>query len=307
VKGVAQPIKLDRSPALIVACVAATWVVWGSTYLAIKFALVSFPPFFQMGTRFLTAACILLLWTRLRGDPLPTPTQWRNAVVVGALMLGGGMGLTAYSEQTVASGLVVAFIAVTPATIALMNLFFGIRPSSLELAGMIVGLAGVLLLVRGAGFSAAPMGLMAVATGNLSWALGSVLSQRKFTLAHGAVGFASEMVCGGLFLMLLSFITGERFRWPAQPQALWAWVYLVLFGSLIAFSAYMVLLTRTRPALAASYSLVNPIIGMLLGVTLGSELVTSHEWWAVAVIICGVILLMCGRWAVSEKAGDVPP
>jgi len=282
-------------PPLVVACVAATWIVWGSTYLAIKFALVSFPPFFQMGTRFLTAAVILLIWTRSRGYAMPTRRQWRNALIVGALMLGGGMGGTAYSEQTVASGLVVAFIAVTPATIAMMNLFFGIKPSRLEVAGMVVGLCGVLLLVRGAGFSAAPMGLVAVATGNLSWALGSVLSQRKFTLAQGAVGFASEMLCGGLFLMLLSFLTGERFHWPAQPQALWAWVYLVLFGSLIAFSAYMVLLARTRPALAASYSLVNPIIGMLLGITLGSELVTSHEWWAVAVILCGVILLIFGK------------
>ena len=293
--GLTQSIKLNRTSPLIVACVAATWVVWGSTYLAIKFALISFPPFFQMGTRFLTAACILLLWIRLRGYPMPTRTQWRNAVIVGALMLAGGMGCTAYAEQTVASGLVVAFIAVTPATIALMNLFFGIRPSKLEVAGMIVGLIGVLFLVRGTGFSAAPTGLIAVATGNVCWALGSVLSQRKFTLADGAVGFASEMLCGGVVLLLLSLATGERFHWPVESRALWAWVYLVVFGSLIAFSAYMVLLARTRPAMAASYSLVNPVIGLLLGVTLGSESVTSGEWEAVAVILCGVVLLIFGK------------
>lgn len=293
--GVTQSIKLNRASPLVVACVAATWVVWGSTYLAIKFALVSFPPFFQMGTRFLTAAGILLLWIRLRGYPMPTWTQWRNAVIVGALMLGGGMGCTAYAEQTVASGLVVAFIAVTPATIALMNLFFGIRPSRLEVAGMIVGLVGVLFLVRGTGFSAAPTGLIAVATGNVCWTLGSVLSQRKFTLADGAVGFASEMLCGGVVLLLLSLSTGEQFHWPVESRALWAWVYLVVFGSLIAFSAYMVLLARTRPAVAASYSFVNPIIGLLLGVTLGSESVTSSEWEAVAVILCGVVLLMFGK------------
>lgn len=279
---------------LVVACVAATWLVWGSTYLAIKFALVSFPPFFQMGTRFLVAGAILLAWTRLRGYPMPTRTQWRNAGIVGALMLGG-MGCVAYSELTVASGLVVAFIAVTPATIALMNLLFGFKPSRLEVAGMIVGLAGVLLLVRGAGFSASPAGLAAVAIGNVTWALGSVLSQRKFVLADGSVGFASEMLCGGLFLMLVSALAGERFHWPPQSLALWSWVYLVFFGSLIAFSAYMVLLARTRPAVAASYSFVNPVIAMLLGVTLGSEVVTSHEWWAVTVIVCGVILLIFGK------------
>lgn len=274
---------------------AATWLVWGSTYLAIKFALMSFPPFFQMGTRFLAAGGILFLWTALRGLPMPTRTHWRNAIIVGALMLGGGMGGAAYSEQTVASGLVVAFIAITPATIALMNLFFGIKPSKLETAGMIVGLFGVLLLVRGRGFSAAPVGLAALGIGNVAWALGSVLSQRMFTLAQGSAGFASEMLCGGAFLMLLSLCTGERFRWPAQPAALWAWAYLVFFGSLIAFSAYMVLLTRARAALATSYSFVNPVIGMLLGVTLGDELVTKHEWWALAIIVCGVILLIFGK------------
>ncbi|MBS0365896.1 MAG: EamA family transporter [Proteobacteria bacterium] len=293
---------------LVLACVAATWIVWGSTYLAIRFALVSFPPFLQMGTRFLTAAGILLVWNRLRGYPLPTAAQWRNAAIIGALMLGGGMGGTAYAEQTVASGLVVAFIAVTPASIALMNLFFGIRPSRLEVAGMFIGLAGVLLLVRGAGFSASPGGLVAVAAGNVAWALGSVLSQRRFPLAPGTVGFASEMLCGGLFLMLLSQLAGEHARWPPEPRALLAWIYLVTFGSLIAFSAYMVLLARTRPAVAASYSLVNPVIGMLLGVTLGGEQVTAHEWWALLVILCGVILLLSGKLLIASvpRAGTAP-
>jgi drug/metabolite transporter (DMT)-like permease len=103
-------------------------------------------------------------------------------------------------------------------------------------------------------------------------------------------------------LMLLSLCAGERCSGPAQPGALWAWTYLVFFGSLIAFSAYMTLLTRARAALAASYSLVNPIIGMLLGVTLGSELVTNHEWWAVAIIVCGVILLIFGKRQPDARA-----
>src|SRR5690242_9041269 len=136
-------MKARISP-LVLSCLAATWVVWGSTYLAIKFALVSFPPFFQMGTRFIVAGVLLLAWTRLRGQKMPTRVQWRNALLVGTLMLGGGMGGTAYAEQTVASGLVVAFIAVTPALIAIASLPFGIRPSRLEVLGIGVGLAGVL-------------------------------------------------------------------------------------------------------------------------------------------------------------------
>ncbi len=248
-----------------------------------------------MGTRFLAAAGLLHLWILLRGQAMPTQTQWRNAAIIGALILGGGMGLTAYSEQTVASGLIVAFIAVTPATIAFMNLFFGIKPSKLEVTGMAVGLIGVLLLIRGAGFSAAPSGLLAIAAANVCWSLGSVLSQRKFVLAPGAVGFASEMLCGGVLLMLLSFITQEQVQWPAESKAIWSWVYLVIFGSLITFSAYMVLLSRTRPAIASSYSFVNPVIGLLLGITLGNESVTNREWGAVAVIICGVIMLIFGK------------
>jgi drug/metabolite transporter (DMT)-like permease len=134
---------------VVIACLAATWLIWGSTYLAIKFALLGFPPFFQMGTRFLTAGALLLAWTRLRGPPLPTVREWRNALIVGALMLGGGMGGTAFAEQTVGSGLVVAFIAVVPMMIALVNLAFGIRPGRIELLGICVGLGGVLMLTQG--------------------------------------------------------------------------------------------------------------------------------------------------------------
>ena len=280
---------------LVLACIAATWLVWGSTYLAIKFALVSFPPFFQMSTRFLLAGALLLAWTTLRGQPLPTLVQWRNALIVGALMLGGGMGCTAYAEQTVASGLVVAFIAVTPALIALASLPFGIKPSRLEACGIGVGLAGVLLLVRGAGFSASQAGLAAVMISTTAWSVGSVLSQHRLPLAKGATGFASEMICGGLVLMLMSKIRGEVFVWPPQPLALSAWVYLVTFGSLIAFSAYMVLLARTSAALATSYSFVNPVIAMLLGIAFAGESVSAYEWLAVGIIIVGVVMLVLGR------------
>jgi drug/metabolite transporter (DMT)-like permease len=160
---------------------------------------------------------------------------------------------------------------------------------------MLVGLIGVVLLVRGEGFSAAPMGLIAIIAANFTWSLGSVLSQHRLVLAPGAVGFASEMLCGGLFLLLMSFAAREPLHWPPQPQAVLAWFYLVTFGSLLAFNAYMVLLARTRPALASSYSFVNPVIALLLGIQLAGESVTTHEWGAVAVIVCGVILLLLGK------------
>ncbi|TMH46080.1 MAG: permease, partial [Betaproteobacteria bacterium] len=209
---------------LILACLAATWLIWGSTYLAIKWALISLPPFFQMGTRFLVAGGLLMAWMRLaRKESWPTRAEWRHAFFVGTLMLGGGMGSTAYAEQSVDSGLAVAFIAVVPIMIAAINTLWKVYPSRLEATGIAVGLAGVLMLTQGAGFRASPQGLAAIAVACLSWSAGSVLSQRRWTLAPGATGFASEMLCGGCALMLLSLASGEpaavASHWPFHAKA----------------------------------------------------------------------------------------
>jgi drug/metabolite transporter (DMT)-like permease len=277
---------------LILLCVAATWFVWGSTYLAIKFALISLPPFFQMGTRFLVAGGLLLGWMKWRGAAMPSKLQWRNALVVGALMLGGGMGGVAYSEQTVASGLVVTFIAAQPIVQAALLSFWKIYPTRLELTGVVVGLVGVVMLVQGQGFGGSPGGLLAIATAIICWAFGSVLSQKVTPLAHGATGFASEMLMGGLVLMGMSWFAGETVRQPIAPVAVLAWAYLVVFGSLVAFNAYMVLLEKAPPALATSYSFVNPVIALVLGISFGSELVSSWEWLSALVIVGGVALII---------------
>jgi len=288
-------------PPLLWLCLAATWVVWGSTYLAIKYALISFPPFLQMGSRFLFAGLVLAAWMRWRGAAWPSMVQWRNALVVGALMLGGGMGGTAHAEVTIGSGLVVAFIAVVPLLIALLNLIWGIKPTRMEAAGIALGLIGVLMLTQGSGFQSSPAGLAAISIACICWSMGSVLSQRSLPLAPGAMGFASEMICGGVVLLVLSAISGEQFVWPPQTEAVAAWLYLVVFGSLIAFNAYMVLLARAPAALASSYTFVNPVIAMLLGVWVANETVTRFEWYAVAVILAGVLLLLFKR-AQKEAA-----
>ncbi|MEK8034772.1 drug/metabolite exporter YedA [Ideonella sp. DXS29W] len=289
-----RPPLLGLSP-LLIACLAATWLVWGSTYLAIKYALLSFPPFFQMGTRFLTAGAILLAWMRWRGAALPTGVQWRNALICGTLMLGGGMGGTAVAETSVGSGLVVAFIAVLPLMIALVNLCYGVTPGKMESAGIAVGVVGVMMLTQGDSFQASTHGLIAVTVACLTWSIGSVLSQRTLPLAPGAMGFASEMLCGGVVLMGMSAFAGETPTWPPQPEAVAAWVYLVVFGSLIAFNAYMVLLAKASAGLASSYAFVNPVIAMLLGVVIANETVTGFEWAAVAVVLAGVVLLVGSR------------
>ena len=279
------------SPSLLL-CLAATWLIWGSTYLAIKLALSSFPPFFQMGTRFLLAGFVLMAWVRCRGAACPDRRQWRNAFVVGTLMLGGGMGCTALAEVSVGSGLVVAFIAVVPLMIAALNLCWGVMPRKLEVAGIVLGLIGVLMLTQGAGFQAAPAGLAAIATACIAWSLGSVLSQRLLPLAPGPVGFASEMLCGGAVLLLMAALHGEQVVWPPEPVAAAAWLYLVVFGSLIAFNAYMLLLARASAGLASSYTFVNPVIAMLLGVAFAGKRVSPFEWAAVSVVLAGVFLLM---------------
>ena len=151
------------------------------------------------------------------------------------------------------------------------------------------------MLTQGAGFQASPAGLAAIMIACSAWSLGSVLSQRVWPLAPGATGFASEMICGGLVLLLMSALAGETPLWPPQPLALAAWLYLVVFGSLIAFNAYMLLLAHAPAAVASSYSFVNPVIAMLLGVLVGGESVTPGEWSAAAVVLAGVLLLLWKR------------
>ncbi len=225
----ARPDLLGQPPLLLL-CLVATWLIWGSTYLAIKLALPSSPPFLQMGTRFL---------------------------------LAGGTGAGPATPRRASAS--------TP--------------------------SAVLMLTQGAGFQASPAGLTAIAIACVTWSLGSVLSQRALPLAPGATGFASEMLCGGAVLMLMSAIHGETMAWPPQPLAVAAWLYLVVFGSLIAFNAYMLLLARAPAGLASSYTFVNPVIAMLLGVAFAGEHVTGFEWAAVSVVLAGVALLLWRRRA----------
>jgi drug/metabolite transporter (DMT)-like permease len=300
-------LPLSSTPArlspLIVACLAATWLIWGSTYLAIKWALVSFPPFFQMGTRFIVAGLLLGAFARWRGVRWPSRDEWLSALVLGALLLGGGYGATAFAQTSVSSGLVVAFIAVVPALVALFQWPYGVRPSWLEGAGITLGLVGVLLLTRGQGFGASLPGLLAMALACTSWSLGSVWAKhglpggRRLTLAPGVAGYASQMLAGGALLLATSLGVGEEPVLPPDALSLACWAYLVVAGSLIGFSAYMLLLQRTSAGLASSYTFVNPVIGLVLGVTIGGEVVSGPEVLAAGVIASGVVLLLAARRA----------
>lgn len=279
----------------LIPALLACYLVWGSTYLAIRFALVSFPPYFQMGSRFVIAGALLLVWMRWRGTAWPTRLQWRNAAIIGSLMLAAAMGWLASAQQYIGSGLIATFVATVPMVVCAFGLLAGKRPTRFELAGMALGALGVLLLVRGASFTASPVGVTLMVGSVVAWSLGSVLQTTRLPLGPGPMGFASEMLCGGAVLMVISFALGEQPGWPPQPLALAAWVYLLLFGSLVAFSAYLYLLANAAPALATSYAFVNPVIALGLGVALGGEVISDREWLACAVILVGVVLIFLSK------------
>lgn len=286
---------------LLVPALLACYLVWGSTYLAIRFALLSFPPFFQMGTRFLLAGALLMSWAAFRRQKLPNGQEWRNALVIGSLMLGGAMGLLASAAQHLGSGLIATLIAAVPMVSCAIGFFFGQRPGRLEWTGMAIGLVGVFLLARGASFSAAPFALLCLTASIVLWSLGSVLSATRLPLAAGAPGFASEMLCGGAVLMVISLALGEPHTFmqnlPLQTAAVAAWAYLVIFGSLIAFSAYLYLLAHATPAMATSYAFVNPVVALFLGAFFAGEQVTRGEWLACGVILIGVFSIFIGKSA----------
>lgn len=229
---VAPPlIRTANDPCWLVPALLACYLVWGSTYLAIRFALVSFPPYFQMGSRFVLAGALLMAWMRWRGAAMPSLTEWRNAFVIGCLMLAAAMGWLASAQQYIGSGLIATFIATVPMVVCAFGLLAGKRPTRFEVAGMALGAVGVLLLVRGASFSASPVGIVLIVGSVIAWSMGSVLQTTRLPLILGPAGFASEMLCGGVVLMVISFIKGEAPNWPPQPLALAAWAYLVVFGS----------------------------------------------------------------------------
>lgn len=286
-------------PKFVLLALLTVYLVWGSTYLAIHFALISFPPFLLMGSRFAVAGILLFAWLKLRGAPNPTLRQWRDAAIVGALLLGGGMGLTAVAQQYVSSGLTAVFIACAPLMFALWAGMFGDWPRRREWAGILAGFAGAALLASGGEFAAEPVGVIALTGAVACWTFGSVLSQKKLSLAPGAMGFASEMLIGGAFLLGMGWLQGEAFAMSYDPRALLAWGYLVVAGSLAAFSAYMYLLSKVSPALASSYAYVNPVIAVLLGVWLADEAIGTREMTAMAIILGSVVLLTTAKSATQ--------
>jgi drug/metabolite transporter (DMT)-like permease len=266
----------------IVVALLAVYLIWGSTFLVLRFALESFPPFLLGGLRFGLAGATLFVVMRLRGAATPPARAWLGALLIGTFLFGLGNGLVAVAEQTISSGAAAIVLATTSLWAVLFAALSGrSRPTASELLGLALGLVGVLFLQRGGALSGSASGLTSLLLAPMAWAFGSVIAPRV-ALPRGGMSAALQMLMGGAAMLLISAGRQEEMR-PLTPLAGYAFVYLVLVGSLVAFSAYHFLLQATRPALATSYAFVNPAIALLLGAWFGNEPLTVDHLWA-----CGV-------------------
>lgn len=280
------------------------YVVWGTTYLVIRFALEGFTPYWMMALRFLVAGGILMLVLRLRGAALPTPRQWRNAAVVGALLLGGGMGSVALAEESISSGLAATLVATSPLWALLFARLWGRVPHRGEIIGVVVGLVGVVVLSLEGNLQANPGGIVLVLFASASWAFGSTLI-RRLDMPEGAMGSAAEMVAGGLVLCGMALLRGEPFPSNPTPGSVLALVYLITLGSLAAMLAYGYLLRHVSPTLALSYSFVNPAIALLLGTVIGGEVLTGSALVALPIILVALaFVFQSHRQDASSEAAS---
>ncbi|ANB17147.1 drug/metabolite exporter YedA [Dokdonella koreensis] len=270
------------------------YLIWGSTYLAIRVALESWPPFLMAALRFTTAGALLYAFLRWRGLPAPTRTQWGNAAVTGLLLLGLGNGLVCFAEQSVASGLAAVAVASMPLFAALFGTLYRQWPRRIEWIGLAIGFIGVVLLNLGGGMTGSPAGAAALVVASAAWAFGSVWSRGR-DMPPAAMNTAAQMLCGGVGLSIAALAFGERLPTAPTTASTLALVYLAVFGSLIAFTAYLYLLRTVRPVLATSYAYVNPPVAVLLGAALGGEAIHIGDLVAMAVILGGVALITLTR------------
>ena len=290
-----------RQKWLVPLCLLALYFIWGSTFLGMKLAIESFPPFMMASLRFLLAGGLLYALLRLMGTAGPSLAQWGGAAVVGTLLLSVGNAGVAYAQQWVDTGAAAMVIATVPIWVAMFSGFWGEWPHRREWLGIGLGLLGVAILNLDGNMRASPLGAMVLLVAAASWAFGSVLGKR-LPLPTGAMSSAAQMLAGGAVLAIVSWQQGESMTAAPTANALLALAYLVVFGSFIAYSAYLYLLKTVRPALATSYAFVNPLVAIALGVWLANERIGMYEVIAMAVILAGVLLVLWPGFRVRASS-----
>ena len=282
----------------------ALYLIWGSTYLAIRFALEGgFPPFLLGGIRFLVAGGLFYGVLRWRGVPAPTRAQWRSLLPMGFFMLLLGNGMVNLAETTVSSGLTAVTLASSALWLAVFAAVRGDRPTRLEWAGLGIGFLGVVWLNVGSSLNGSTVGLIALLVACIGWAYGSIWSRGR-DLPAPFMSAAGQMLCGGLLMTGAGLAMGERFAHVPDARAIAAFWYLVVLGSLGGFTAYIWLLNHVRPALAGSYAYVNPAIAVVLGAWLAHERFDGSELVAMGVILLGVVVITFGKALRKMVAGS---
>lgn len=310
--------------AILVIAFATVYLVWGSTYLAIRFVLETLPPFLSAGARQLVAGGLLAGWAVWRERPaFPTASQWKGAAIVGVCLLMGGNGLVVWAQQRVPSGVASLLVGISPFWMVLLGwLAFGERrPGAVTWAGLVMGFAGLVVLVapwrahpavtagvvagavrQGADF-VDPVGALVILAATVSWTSGSLYSRRADRPPSKALNIGMQMLCGGVALVAAGLLTGETARVHFDAVSLksaLAWLYLVFGGSIIGFSAYIYLLSATSPALASTYGFVNPVVAVFLGWALAGESVGPRTLAAGGLIVAAVA-------AISWDGAKKPP
>jgi drug/metabolite transporter (DMT)-like permease len=299
------------------------YVVWGSTYLGIAIAVETIPPFVMAGVRFLAAGLVLLAWSRLRGGTsfvAPTRREWRDSAIVGGLLLGGGMGMVAWGEQTIPSGIAALMVALVPVWIAIGGrIAFGQRLPGLAVAGIAIGFVGITVLVGptalGTTGALDPAGLLAIILSPISWAAGSLFASHRAVLPREPlVNSGLQMLTGGLVLMVMGTLSGEIASFdPAavETDSLWALAYLTVVGSLLAFTTFGWLLRVAPLPLVATYAYVNPVVAVILGALVLQEPIEPRTVVAGAIIIFAVALIVTarGRMTAPRSSAEIttPP
>jgi len=279
---------------LVPIALLSLYFVWGSTYLAIRIAVASWPPFLMAAVRFLCAGSALYAFLRWRGMAAPTRTQWINSALTGVMLLGFGNGLVCFAEQSVASGLAAVAVASMPLFAAAFGGLYREWPTRGELVGLLLGFVGVVVLNLGDGLSASPLGAIALIGAAMAWAFGSVWSKRQ-DMPSGPMNTAAQMLCASVSLAILALLHGEHLPDHPQVGATIALAYLIVFGSIVAYSAYLYVLKTVRPALATSYAYVNPPVAVLFGVALAGEHVGPFDLAGMAIILVGVGIITLMR------------
>jgi drug/metabolite transporter (DMT)-like permease len=296
-----KPAAAKTSLWLIGACLLTVYIVWGTTYFAIKVTIEELAPFFMVGTRFMVAGLVLLGWQALRGKPMPTAKQWGGAALVGLLLLVLGNGMVAVAEHTVSSGATVALISLMPLATVLWSGAFGTWPRRPEWIALALGGVGAAIMLLGRDLQSSLGGTLLILCAEISWSLGTVLS-RRLDIPHGPTGFGAEMFAAGIMGMIVSAGLGEHWSVPHVAHVWWAWGYLVVFGSLIAFSAFRFVVERVSPTLASTYAYVNPPVGLIVGSWLGNEKFSLNVLVGLPVVLGAVAL---HAW-IQTRERDAP-